>query len=242
MYGDEIVTVIENRKLPKFDLKNSEWGSRPTIICIIGLLVVSGLGTGMGNSLVDQAFSAPAGMYKWDVDSRSSDAQYNSGSITLDKDERHTYTLIPSEHYSDNLTGISFWIECDEGDAGDNDNPDELDWKITPPLGATTNGETLSGTITDCGNWFGAEADFNSDWDIPDEVWAETEEMAISQARFEAAYTEGWTLTLDAVVNDGDEDDGFPINPFPSDPNDDNMQVSYSIFLQGRVGLTAEKL
>ena len=66
--------------------------------------------------------------------------------------------------------------------------------------------------------------------------------MAISQARFEAAYTEGWTLTLDAVVNDGDEDDGFPINPFPSDPNDDNMQISYSIFLQGRVGLTAEKL
>ena len=239
MYGDEIVTVIENRKLPKFDFENSEWKSRPTIICIIGLLVVSGLGTGMGNTLVDPAFSAPAGMYKWDIDSSRSDSQINSGSITLDKDERHTYNLIPPEHYTDNLTDILFVIECDEGDEGDNDNPDELDWEITPPLGATTNGNTLSGTITDCGGFFGADIEFNSDWDIPNEVWAETEEMAISQVKFEAAYTEGWTLTLDAVVNDGDDS---PIPIIGGDPNDDNMQVSYSIFLDGRVGLTAEKV
>ena len=237
MYGGEIVTVLENRKLPKFDLKNSEWGSRPTIICIIGLLVVSGLGTGMGNTLVDPAFSAPPGMYKWNLDSSSSDTQIDSGTITLGKDESHTFNLMPLDHYSDNLTSIGFWINCEEGDEGSNDNPDRLSWEITPPLGATTNGNTLSGTF-DCGGWNGASVDFNSDWDIPDDVWAETEEMAISQAKFEAAYTETWVLTLDAEVNDGD-DRGLPF--VLDDPNDDNLEASYSISLQGRVGLTAEK-
>ena len=239
MYGGEIVTILENRKLPEFDLEQNEWKSRPAIICLIGLLLVSGLGTGLGNTLVDPAFSAPDGMYKWELDSSGSTEEINSGSITLDKDERHTFNLIPPDHYKENLTAIWFSISCDEGDAGSNDNPDELDWEITPPLGATTNGNTLSGTITDCGGFFGADIEFTSDWDIPDEVWAETEEMAISQVKFEAAYTDTWILTLDAVVNDGDD------SPFPpiigNDPNDDNMQISYSIILQGRVGLTAEK-
>jgi hypothetical protein len=66
--------------------------------------------------------------------------------------------------------------------------------------------------------------------------------MAISQATFEVAYTEKWILTLDAVVNDGDEDNN-PIPGWPSgDPNDDNLRVSYDIGFQGRVELTAEKL
>ena len=241
MYGGEIVTVLENRKLPKFDFENSEWSSRPTIICIVALVVVAGLGTGMGNSLVDPAFSAPAGMYKWELDSSTSSSSLNSGSITLTKDETHVFELMPLEHYSENLTRISFFIACDEGDEGSNDNADELDWEITPPASATTNGNILSGTLS-CEGFFGADISFDSEFDIPNEVWAETEEMAISQATFEVAYTEKWILTLDAVVNDGDEDNN-PIPGWPSgDPNDDNLRVSYDIGFQGRVELTAEKL
>ena len=66
--------------------------------------------------------------------------------------------------------------------------------------------------------------------------------MAIAQAKFEVAYTEKWILTLDAVVNDGDEDNN-PLPFLPSgDPNDDNLRASYDINFNGRVGLTAEKL
>ena len=239
MYGGEIVTVLENRKLPKFDFENSEWSSRPTIICIVALVVVAGLGTGMGNTLVDPAFSAPAGMYKWELDSSTSSSSLNSGSITLTKDETHVFELMPLEHYSENLTDISFFIACDEGDEGSNDNADELDWRITPPAAATTNGNTLSGTIS-CEGFFSEQIRFNSVFDIPDEVWAEDEKMAISQATFEVAYTGKWILTLDAVVNDGDEQLQDQLTG--ADTNDDNLQLSYDIGFQGRVGLTAEKL
>ena len=241
MYGGEIVTVLENRKLPKFDFENSEWSSRPTIISIVAVVIVAGLGTGMGNTLVDPAFSAPAGMYKWELDSSSSSSSLSSGSITIPKDGNHVFELMPLDHYSDNLTRISFFIACNEGDEGDNDNTDELDWRITPPASATTNGAILSGTIS-CEGFFGQQIRFDSEFDIPNEVWAEDEEMAIAQAKFEVAYTEKWILTLDAVVNDGDEDGGILPNPFPSDPNDDNLRASYDIDFNGRVGLTAEKL
>ena len=241
MYGGEIVTILENRKLPKFDFENSEWSSRPTIISIVAVVIVAGLGTGMGNTLVDPAFSAPAGMYKWEIDSSSSSSSMSSGSITLAKDETHVFELMPLDHYSDNLTRITFFISCDEGDEGSNDNTDELEWKITPPASATTNGVILSGTIS-CEGFFGEQKRFDSEFDIPDEVWAEDEEMAIAQAKFEVAYTEKWILTLDAVVNDGDEDNTpFPF-PASGDPNDDNLRASYDIDFNGRVGLTAEKL
>ena len=131
-------------------------------------------------------------------------------------------------------------IRQEQEDEGDNDNTDELDWRITPPASATTNGAILSGTIS-CEGFFGQQIRFDSEFDIPNEVWAEDEEMAIAQAKFEVAYTEKWILTLDAVVNDGDE--GAFDNPFfPSDPNDENLQASYDINFNGRDGLTAEKL
>ena len=195
----------------------------------------------MGNTLVDPAFSAPAGMYKWELDSSSSSSSMSSGSITLAKDETHVFELMPLDHYNDNLTRITFFITCDEGDEGSNDNTDELEWKITPPASATTNGNILSGTIS-CEGFFGEQKRFDSEFDIPNEVWAEDDKMAIAQAKFEVAYTEKWILTLDAVVNDGDEDGGILPNPFPGDPNDDNLRASYDINFNGRVGLTAEKL
>ena len=233
------------KKKPKYtyNLADNGWKDVVSSGMLIGMVFLSAMGTGLGDSLLDPTNAAAEGMYKWDVDSSgfSTDTTVSETTSTT-----HSKTYDGSAFYSENLTTVSIFISCDEGpSANQNDETDEMNYQVTIPAGVDSQGQSLEGTIN-C-QWGGVNLFFESDWNVPNNVWAVDEQGAIDQAVFDLAYKGSWGITLEPIVNGGEcPPDGPVPNPFqpdcgPEDEEDDGLTFQYFIDWNGRTALEAEK-
>ena len=232
------------KKNPKYtyNLADNGWKDVVSSGMLIGMVFISAMGTGLGDSLLDPTNAAAEGMYKWDVDSESFSSQT---SVTETISTTHSETYDASALFSENLTTVSIFISCDEGpSANQGDEPDEMNYQVSIPGGVDSQGQDLQGTVS-CQS-FGVNLFFESDWSVPNNVWAVDEQGAIDQAVFDLAYKGSWGITLEPIVNGGEcpPDNGIPfIQPDcgPEDEEDDGLTFQYFIDLNGRTALEAEK-
>ena len=233
------------KKNPKYtyNLADNGWKDVVSSGMLIGMVFLSAMGSGLGDSLLDPTNAAAEGMYKWDVDSSgfSTDTSVSETTSTT-----HSKTYDASALYSENLTTVSIFISCDEGpSANQQDETDEMNYQVTIPAGVDSQGQNLEGTIS-C-DWGFVDLFFESDWSVPNNVWAVDEQGAIDQAVFDLAYKGSWGITLEPIVNGGEcPPDGPVPNPFqpdcgPEDEEDDGLRFQYTIELNGRTALEAEK-
>ena len=232
------------KKKPKYtyNLADNGWKDVVSSGMLIGMVFLSAMGSGLGDSLLDPTNAAAEGMYKWDVDSQGF---FTNTEVTETTSTTHSQTYDASALYSENLTTVSIFITCDEGpSANQQDETDEMNYQVTIPAGVDSQGQDLQGTI-DC-EWGGVNLFFESDWSVPNNVWAVDEQGAIDQAVFDLAYKGSWGITLEPIVNGGEcpDDPFFPIpgsDCGPEDEEDDGLSFQYIIELNGRTALEAEK-
>ena len=233
------------KKKPKYtyNLADNGWKDVVSSGMLIGMVFLSAMGSGLGDSLLDPTNAAAEGMYKWDVDSQGF---FTNTEVTETTSTTHSQTYDASALYSENLTTVSIFITCDEGpSANQGDETDEMNYQVTIPAGVDSQGQSLEGTINCEGG--GVNLFFESDWSVPNNVWAVDEQGAIDQAVFDLAYKGSWGITLEPIVNGGEcPPDGPVPNPFqpdcgPEDEEDDGLRFQYIIDLNGRTALEAEK-
>ena len=198
----------------------SLWKVRTAVTGLIGVLLVTALGSGVGELLISSESAAPEGLYKWDY-STETEQGFTTESKTIDKDDTWIIEFNTADLVSSNITSFEFEIRCDEGSFGlASDEPDQLDWSFTTPEGYTPS-QDLSGTIDCVGSEWGT---FNSDYSIPDDgTLATNKDEALALISWTNMAAGIWTLTMTANVNDG------PL-PFSDDPD---MNAEYFFTING---------
>ena len=198
----------------------SLWKVRTAVSGLIGVLLVTALGSGVGELLISSESAAPEGLYKWDY-STETEQGFTTESKTIDKDDTWIIEFNTADLVSSNITSFEFEIRCDEGSFGlASDEPDQLDWSFTTPEGYTPS-QDLSGTIDCVGSEWGT---FNSDYSIPDDgTLATNKDEALALISWTNMAAGIWTLTMTANVNDG------PL-PFSDDPD---MNAEYFFTING---------
>ena len=198
----------------------SLWKVRTAVTGLIGVLLVTALGSGVGELLISSESAAPEGLYRWDY-STETEQGFTTESKTIDKDDTWIIEFNTADLVSSNITSFEFEILCDEGSFGlASDEPDQLDWSFTTPEGYTPS-QDLSGTIDCVGSEWGT---FNSDYSIPDDgTLATNKDEALALISWTNMAAGIWTLTMTANVNDG------PL-PFSDDPD---MNAEYFFTING---------
>jgi len=201
----------------------SLWKVRTAVAGLIGVLLITALGSGVGELLISSESAAPEGLYRWDY-STETEQDSTSGSKTIDKGDTWIIEFNTADLLSSNITRFGFEIQCDEGSQGAaSDTEDKLDWSFTPPEGYTPNGQALSGTI-DCGQFGWDFGQFSSDHSIPEDgTLATNKEDALALISWTNMASGIWALTLTAEVNDG-------TLPFSNDPD---MNAEYFFTVDG---------
>ena len=207
------------------------WKVRSAVAGLIGVLLITALGSGIGELLVSSESAAPEGLYRWDYSSES-EAVGVSADKTIDKDEVWVIEINTADLLSSNITRVDFQISCSEGSQGAaSDNEDQLDWSLEAPEGYTLGEQLFSGTL-DCDGFGGDRAMFNSDFTIPnDGSLASSRDDAMSLISWTNMVSGIWTLSLTAQVNDGQ---------LPFSSTDSDLEASYSISVNGLM-VDAEK-
>jgi len=166
----------------------------------VSVMLVSLLASFPPSSLGDGASAAPGSLSQWDLDyNYRGDSQYVS-QILEDGQTFQLTTDTEAQNYG-NVTSVGFSYYCDEGQQGLlSDEPDEVDFTITPPAGVDPYGETLSGTLQ-CPS----SGDFmlNSDVFLPNNEYAATAEAYLSLIEITNPLSGTWTIEFTAKVNSG---------------------------------------
>ena len=215
---------------PLFD--RERWAVKPVVATLVGVLLISTLGAFPISSLNDVSDAAPAGMYQWSLDWTRTDGNIDQNAMLADGESR-TFTINSVDAAIGNTTFFYYFINCGEGSTGTlTDNPDELQFVVSPPSGADTGGMVLSGTIT-CSS-FGTVVDDNAEGEVylPNEEYAPDEATYLSYIEFLNPLDGEWSVEVTATVNGGE-------TPLDNDPD---LSVQVGMNLGGYDGFTAQQL
>jgi hypothetical protein len=206
------------------------WKVRSAVAGLIGVLLITALGSGVGELLVPSESAAPEGLYRWDY-STEGVYQTDNAAKTVDKDEVWVIEINTADLLSSNITEISVQIRCSEGSQGTaSDTEDQLDWSLEAPEGYSAGEQRLSGTL-DCGGFGQDWGDYYSDYDIPDDgSLASSRDDAMSLISWTNMVSGIWTLSLTAQVNDGQ----FSFS------SDSDLEAEYQVTVYGLM-VDAEK-
>ena len=219
--GPRMINKLNQEENPfAFEFDQEEWKSRPAIAALISILLLSTLGSGMGELVVDSEKAAPPGEYLWFTDYFQTSDE-SSLSKNFESNEEWVFEIDSSYNETNHVVRISFYFYCDEeSQALVGDQDDTIDWKISPPPGVESDSSWAEGSINcnneqyDTTNWFG-------DYYIPDSVYAETEDDVRGMISWLSTGNGIWTVTINGNVNGG-------TTPF-SDDNELYAEVYWSI-------------
>ena len=231
-FGPEIIQRL-NTNEPVFflDLDRSAWSARPVVAVMVSALLVTVVGVGPGELLVDSSSGAPGEIYQWDLvwDSNSYGEQQM---LTLGNQETVVLSYITSELSLQNTESMYFYFGCDEGDQGlTTDVWDEFDFTIEAPDGVDTTGAEMSGT-SKCDGGDSSQGELHSEMNLPESSYAPSEEAYLSLVEIINPLDGEWTITITAQVNEGND-------PFASD---DDLAFQYYVEFYSFDNIRAEKI
>ncbi|NCF96925.1 MAG: hypothetical protein GWP21_03295 [Euryarchaeota archaeon] len=235
-YGPIVIDSINDyQSIKKFEIEfdSKSWVARPTIIALVTLLITSSIGMGLGELMFDSKSSAPASIYKWDLDFEFSSTNDERFEIPMDDQD-----IIQSElNNKENGIPSSFvvWLACDESETSlTNQQIDTISWTINPPEETDLFGEMRQGELECSQQAFDWQRVFTWDADInfPKSEFAETEEDYLGQFTVEGGGLGIWTAEFVANVNGGTTE-------FDSDSE---LKLSFMIESVGIGNITAENI
>ena len=212
-------------------IDRERWTVKPVVATLVGVLLISTLGAFPISSLNDVSDAAPAGMYQWSLDWTST-FEDTDESATLADGESRTFTINSVDVAIGNTTAFFYFINCGEGSTGAvTDNPDELQYVVSPPTGVDTGGMVLSGSIT-CSSLGTVANDYaEAEVYLPDEEYAPDEATYLSYIEFLTPLDGEWSVEVTATVRGG-------VTPVDNDPD---LFVQVGLSLRGYDGFTAEQ-
>jgi hypothetical protein len=167
---------------------------------LVSVMLVSLLASFPPSSLGDGASAAPGSLSQWNLDyDVRGDGQYIE-QILEDGQTFQLTTDTDAQNFG-NVTIVEFSYSCDEGQSGLlSDEPDEVDFTITPPEGVDTYSETLSGTLQ-CPS--SGTFRVSEDPVLPNNEYAATAEAYLSLIEFINPLGGTWTVEFTARTNSG---------------------------------------
>jgi hypothetical protein len=222
-HGPKFVEDLNEENSPfKFDFDRAAWSPRPVIATLIAILLLSTLGSGMGELVIDSTDEAPPGLYAWDI---FVDNSWSSDGENKIMEDGETWQIVHDTEVQSpgNVTEVSILIRCDENVQGFlTDNLDSVDWSIVPPAGVDATGLTLSGSIN-CNSTWNEVMNFEGDYFIPEDgVFAESRKAVENMIVWTNTGEGAWTIIIDANVEGGS-------TPGSNDPDLDAM---YSVSVE----------
>ena len=228
-HGPEFIRRL-NEKEPVLDIEfdKNNWVARPAIAVLIGLLLTSSMGIGMGELIVDSESGAPPGLFEWDLMYDNTWTEDYQEEVMSDS-QVLTFEYNTAELQLGNVTGMYMQIMCEEGDSGElSDQTDSISWTLEAPENTDTGETVMSGQI-DCGD--GPEwSDWSGEITVPDTHFAETKEEYLAMYKFINIGNGVWTFTITANVNEG---------TLPAGSDDSNLDMYCYISFDGIDGLDA---
>jgi hypothetical protein len=188
----------DETKEPLFDA--DLWKAKPAMAMLVSVMLVSLLASFPPSSLGDGASAAPGSLSQWNLDyDVRGDGQYIE-QILEDGQTFQLTTDTDAQNFG-NVTIVEFSYSCDEGQSGLlSDEPDEVDFTITPPEGVDTYSETLSGTLQ-CPS--SGTFRVSEDPVLPNNEYAATAEAYLSLIEFINPLGGTWTVEFTARTNSG---------------------------------------
>jgi hypothetical protein len=211
---------------PMFD--RDLWAAKPVVATLVGVLLISGLGSFPPSALGDGSSSAPQALYQWNLFyDRPSQSMMDSG--TLEADQTVQYAFDTEALGIENATGFSYYLVCYEGETSIlSDSPDSVRFTISPPGGVDTQAMETSGTLACNGGYI---SDFsNGDVYLPMDEYAPNNQTFLDLIRFFNPHNGVWTFRLTADVQGSDA--------FSSDGS---LDFELQLYGEGYRGFTAEK-
>ena len=188
----------DEAKEPVFDAEL--WKAKPVMAMLVSVMLVSLLASFPPSSLGDGASAAPGSLSQWDLDyNYRGDGQYTNQIL----EDGQTFQLTTDTDAQDfgNVTSVEFSYSCDEGQSGLlSDEPDEVDFTITPPAEVDTYSETLSGTLQ-CPS--SGTFRVSSEVILPNDEYAATAEAYLSLIEIINPLGGTWTVEFTARTNSG---------------------------------------
>ncbi len=227
--------VREGRRADLFDA--TPWATPLTIASVVGLLIVSMLGSGVGSLLLHPSMGAPEELDKWEVTYNSVWRLEETEWETLSDGETLEFAVQPSMEGHQHLRGIELSVQCGEGNRGlVTDESDTFDVEIIPPQGIDfSNLEPLSFTLEasseDC-EWQYSRIMLNNALEpVQGEYWSVSAEEALKQSGYDSIGTLQWSFRITANVNGG----STPVD------QDSNAEARFMVYVDS-YNLTAERV
>jgi len=201
-YGPIVIDSISDYQSTKeFEIKfdSKSWVAKPTIIALVTLLITSSIGMGLGELMFDSKSSAPASIYKWQLD--FDDTRESTNGNPLMADEAKVSVEFDTGTSGDTYRFVLF-LGCDESEtSATNEQPDTVQWQVIPPENTDLFGEVTEGelTCTDFDQVFRWDAIINE----PESEFAETEEEYLERFSIEGGGVGIWTIDIVANTNGG---------------------------------------
>ena len=188
----------DETKEPMFDA--DLWKAKPAMAMLVSVMLVSLLASFPPSSLGDGASAAPGSLSQWNLDyNYRGDGQYNEQ--FLEDGQTFQLTTDTDAQNFGNVTSVEFSYSCDEGQSGLlSDEPDEVDFTITPPGEVDTYSETLSGTLQ-CPS--SGTFRVSSEVILPNDEYAATAEAYLSLIEIINPLGGTWTVEFTARTNSG---------------------------------------
>ena len=114
-----------------FEFDRNVWIGRPTIFALCGILLVSILGTGLGELVIDSKSAAPESVKKWKLEYNRTGFE-DGGFVTMAHDEEIIIEIDPGEIGV--LDSVQIFGYCEEGStAPTQEYSDRIFWELKPP-------------------------------------------------------------------------------------------------------------
>lgn len=201
-YGPIVIDSISDYQSTKeFEIKfdSKSWVAKPTIIALVTLLITSSIGMGLGELMFDSKSSAPASIYKWQLD--FDDTRESTNGNPLMADEAKVSVEFDTGTSGDTYRFV-LSLGCDESETSvTNEQPDTVQWQVIPPENTDLFGEVTEGELecTDFDQVFRWDAIINE----PESEFAETEEEYLERFSIEGGGVGIWTIEIVANTNGG---------------------------------------
>lgn len=204
------------------------WGAKPVVAALVGVLLISGLGSFPPSALGDGASSAPQALYQWDLSyQRTYDTTEGSGS--LDDGQTMGFTFDIGTEQLGNTTSFEYFLVCFEGETALlSDSEDSVQFTVSPPEGVNTGDMVLSGSLTcdGMGYYDSSYADFY----LPRDEYAPTNKSFVGMIEFPNLHNGVWTLAMTAEVQGGD-----------AFSTDGSLDFQFEMYGSGYTDFSAEK-
>ena len=229
-YGPIVIDSINDyQSIKEFEFDSKSWVAKPTIIALVTLLITSSIGMGLGELMFDSKSSAPASIYKWDLDFETS--TIGDSEFERPMEDQETFQIELDTELIGIPTNFIVFLTCDESQTSlTNEQPDSISWKLNPPEETDLFGEMSQGEFECLEGVSGWEQAFewNAIINFPESEFAETEEDYLDQFSVEGGGQGVWTVEFVANVNGGTTE-------FDTDSE---LQLYYSITSQGIGNIT----